>query len=163
MALVSMRNLMNHARRKCYAVGYFESWNMESTLAVIDAAEKAESPVIIGFSGVFLGNDERKMEENIYHYGGLGRAVAEHAKVPVALLLNEADKEAMLIKALKAGFNAIMHQDEKCSFEEEIEMNKYIVRTAHHFDADVEAEVGALPTANRRESAVAAGELHESG
>ena len=158
MALVSMRSLMKHALEGRYAVGYFESWNMESTLAVIDAAEEAESPVIIGFSGVFLGNDERRIEENIYHYGSLGVAIAENAKVPVALLLNEADKEAILINGLKAGFNAIMHQDAKCTLQEEIDMNRYLVRTAHHFGADVEAEVGALPTADRNRNTIGAGE-----
>ena len=116
MALVTMKSLMNHALENKYAVGYFESWNLEAVLSVIDAAERINSPIIIGFSGNFLGNDERRIAENIYHYGSLGKAIAEHSEVPTAFLLNEADKVSMLINGLKAGFNAIMHQDPKCSF-----------------------------------------------
>ncbi|HHW47335.1 MAG TPA: class II fructose-bisphosphate aldolase [Clostridiaceae bacterium] len=159
MALVSMKSLMNHALENKYAVGYFESWNLESVLSVIDAAERTNSPVIIGFSGMFLGNDERKVEENIYHYGSLGKAIAENSKVPVALLLNEADKVSILINGLKAGFNAIMYQDPKKSFEETIEITKYITRTAHYVGADVEAEVGELPNADIASNTVKGGEL----
>jgi fructose/tagatose bisphosphate aldolase len=159
MALVTMKSLMNHALENRYAVGYFESWNMESLLAVVDAAERTHSPVIIGFGGQFIGNNERLVEENIYHYGSLGKTVAEHAKVPVALLLNEADKVPMLIKALKAGFNAVMYQDPKVSFEETIEINKFIVKAAHCVGADVEAEVGELPSADVATGTVSGGEL----
>ncbi len=52
MARVSFGRLMADAERRGYAVGYFESWNMESLLAVADAAEAARSPVILGFSGI---------------------------------------------------------------------------------------------------------------
>jgi len=159
MALVPMRDLLKHAEEDKYAVGYFESWNMESTLAVIDAAERCDSPVIIGFGGLFLGNEERSVKENIYHYGSLGKSIAEHAKVPVALLLNEADKVSMLVNGLVAGFNAIMHQDTECSFEEAIKINKYIVKTAHYVGADVEAEVGELPNADIATNTVNGGEL----
>ena len=59
MALVSMKRLMNHALTNKYAVGYFEAWNMDSILAVVDAAEKTDSPVIIGFGGQFIGSKKR--------------------------------------------------------------------------------------------------------
>ena len=77
MPLVSMTSLLRHALDGGYAIGYFEAWNLESLLAVKDAAEQAESPVIIGFNGKFLGNRQRRVKENINHYGSLGRSVAE--------------------------------------------------------------------------------------
>ena len=55
MPLVSFSELMTQAEAGGYAVGYFESWNLESLLAVVDAAEAAQSPVILGFSGIYLG------------------------------------------------------------------------------------------------------------
>lgn len=111
MSLVKMKSLMQHALENKYAVGYFEAWNLESVLAVIDAAEKTNSPVIIGFSGMFLGNGQRRVEENMYHYGALGKVIAENAKVPAALLLNESFKLDLLVKGLKAGFNAVIYQN----------------------------------------------------
>jgi ketose-bisphosphate aldolase len=148
MPLVSMKRLMNHALTNKYAVGYFEAWNMESILAVIDAAEKTDSPIIIGFGGQFIGSKKRTPKENIYHYGALGKAIADNTKIPVALLLNEAHEIRMLINGLKAGFNAIMFEDHNIPLTEFIEINQYLVRTAHYFGADVEAEIGELPSAD---------------
>ena len=54
MAVVSFKQLMADARADGYAVGYFESWNFESLLAVADAAEAVRSPVILGFIGIYL-------------------------------------------------------------------------------------------------------------
>ncbi len=157
MALVSMKRLMDHALAGKYAVGYFEAWNMESLLAVVDAAEKTKSPVIIGFGGQFIGSGKRAVKENIYHYGALGKSVAENAKVPVALLLNEAHEVPMLINGLKAGFNAIMYEDHNIPLKEFIEINKYLVRTAHYCGADVEAEIGELPNADISTDSVSQG------
>jgi len=148
MALVSMKRMMNHALANKYAVGYFEAWNMDSILAVVDTAEKTNSPVIIGFGGQFIGSRKRTVKENIYHYGSLGKSIAENTKVPVALLLNEAHEIPMLINGLKAGFNAIMYEDHTIPMKEFIEINKYLVRTAHYCGAEVEAEIGELPNAD---------------
>ncbi len=153
-----MSRLLTHARQHAYAVGYFESWNMESMLGVIDAAEQMESPVIIGFNGGFIGHEDRIVTENIYYYAGLGRAVASHANVPVAFIFNEADNVPLLVKALKAGFNVIMHDHESCTFEESIEVNKYLVGIAHAQDAEVEAEIGLLPAVDMATNTMTAGE-----
>jgi ketose-bisphosphate aldolase len=158
MALVSMKRLMKNAQENKYAVGYFESWNMESLLAVVDAAERMNSPVIIGFGGTFIGNHERVTKEDIYHYGSLGMTVAQRSKVPMALLMNESDQVPMLINALHAGFNAIMYQDVEASFDETIAINQYIVRTAHILGADVEAEVGELPNSDAMTGAICGGD-----
>jgi ketose-bisphosphate aldolase len=149
-----MSRLLNHAQQHQYAVGYFEAWNLESILAVKDAAEEADSPVILGFNGGFLGNSQRRVQENIFHYGGLGRVIAEQARVPVALILNEADQVPLLVKALSAGFNVIMHNHEKCSYEESLAINQYLVRTAHAMDAEVEAEIGQLPILDRKTGSI---------
>ncbi len=52
MPLAPMSRLLSHAQQHHYAVGYFESWNLESLLAVADAAEAMRSPVMLGFSGI---------------------------------------------------------------------------------------------------------------
>jgi ketose-bisphosphate aldolase len=137
--------LLRHARAHGYAVGYFEAWNLESVLAVKDAAEQADSPVILGFNGGFLGGSRRRVVENIHHYGALGKAIAERARVPAALILNEASEVPLLMQGLKAGFNVIMHDHQGCSLEESVAINQELVRAAHAAGAEVEAEVGELP------------------
>lgn len=159
MALVSMNSLMDHALSNKYAVGYFEAWNMESILAVVDAAEKTNSPVIIGFGGQFIGSKKRAIKENIFHYGYLGKAIAEQTKIPVALLLNEGHDLPILIDGMKAGFNAIMYEGHGISLKESIEINKYLVEKAHSQGVTVEAEVGQLPDSDIVTGTISSGQL----
>lgn len=158
MALVSMVSLMKKALEGKYAVGYFEAWNMESVLAVVDAAERNNSPVIIGFGGQFVGSKKRTIRENIHHYGQLGKAIAETASVPVALLLNEAHEVNMLLQGLDSGFNAIMYEAHDLPMIEFIRINQQLVKAAHSRGACVEAEVGRLPDADIASESISDGE-----
>ena len=54
MPLESIPSMLRRAVQEGYAVGYFESWNLESLQGVVDAAEQTMSPVILGFNGGFL-------------------------------------------------------------------------------------------------------------
>ena len=54
MPLEAADELLSHASRGRYAVGYFESWDIASLEGVIDAAEQSRAPVIVGFNGEFL-------------------------------------------------------------------------------------------------------------
>jgi ketose-bisphosphate aldolase len=145
MPLVEMTALLAHALKNGYAVGYFEAWNLESLLAVREAAEKAGSPVIIGFNGKFLGNPARTLKEDIHVYGAMGRAVAARSPVPMSFILNEADNVGLLLEGLDAGFNVIMH--EGCALDKSTAINKQLVKAAHARGAAVEAELGELPHA----------------
>ena len=60
MSLEPVGQLMAHARRNGYAVGYFESWDVASLEGVIDAAEQSRAPVVVGFNGEFLARAERQ-------------------------------------------------------------------------------------------------------
>jgi ketose-bisphosphate aldolase len=146
MPLTDMRELLAHAREHRYAAGYFEAWNLESLLAVKDAAESTGSPVIIGFNGKFLGNKARRVKESIHVYGAMGRSVAGQSRVPMAFILNEADDPELLLDGLRAGFNVIMHDHEGCSFEESVRINAGLVAAAREAGARVEAEIGELPS-----------------
>ena len=64
---------MAEAERGGYAVGYFESWNLESLLAVADAAEAVRSPVILGFSGIYLPHPTRVARDPLGALRGHGR------------------------------------------------------------------------------------------
>lgn len=145
MPLAPMSALLKKAEEHRFAVGYFEAWNLESLLAVKDAAEESSSPVIIGFNGGFLENHQRRQRENVFHYGALALAVAVQSTVPMAVILNEATRISTLKEALEAGFNVIMHDHAGCSFEEAMVINRELVEHARAFGAEVEAEIGMLP------------------
>ena len=94
MPLEPVTELLAHARRHRYAVGYFESWDIASLEGVIDAAEQSRAPVVIGFNGEFLARPGRALPTRIKWYGALGRAAAESARVPCAVMFNECPIDA---------------------------------------------------------------------
>jgi len=146
--LYSMKTLLQHAQKNQYAVGYFEAFNMDCMEAVLNAAEKVNSPVIIGFGGQFLSSPKRVYKEDIYSYGALAAEAAKQANVPVAVLLNEADQEDMIYQGMQAGFNAVMYQKAGEDFADTLRITKEVCRIAHMLEIDVESEVGELPCAN---------------
>jgi ketose-bisphosphate aldolase len=146
--IVKMRDLIKHAEAKKYAVGYFESFNMDCMLAILDAAEKSGSPVIIGFGGQFLSSQKRKYPENIFNYGRVAYEAAKNASVPAAVLLNETDDEKMAYQGMLAGFNAVMYVKPGEPYADRLRITKEICHAAHLMDIDVEGEFDELPSAD---------------
>ncbi len=146
MPLESISSLLERAIRGGYAVGYFESWNLESLQAVIDAAEQTRSPIIVGFNGGFLSGPDRLAGERLSWYGALGRAAAESASVPCGLIFNECPSDDWVTLAIKCGFNLVMPADASAVFDRYVERVAALARLAHAHGVAVEAEVGELPS-----------------
>src|ERR1700723_2778216 len=111
MSLEPVPEMMRHARSHHYAVGYFESWSIDSLYGVIDAAEQMRSPVIIGFNGGFLSRGGGGRSERLALYGALGTAGAMSARVPCGFILNECAEDEWTRNAITSGFNLVMPAD----------------------------------------------------
>lgn len=145
MPLVSFKELMAGAERGQYAVGYFESWNLESLQAVAGAAEATRSPVILGFSGLSLPHPARLVQEDLHWYAALGLAACQRLSVPACLLFNESPRFDWVTAAIELGFGLVMFTDETLSEAEQIERVRQIVAKAHQRRVAVEGEVTSLP------------------
>ena len=75
MPLQAIGPMIERTVRERYAIGYFESWSLESLQGVVDAAEESRSPMILGFNGAFLCGD-RRAGERLTLYAALGRRCA---------------------------------------------------------------------------------------
>jgi len=144
--LVPLQELLSHARRNDYAVGYFEAWDSYSLEAVAEAAALESSPVILGFGCQMV--DRAWLDQGgIDLLGRLGRLVAESCPVPVSLLLNEAQTLEQAERGLRAGFNAIMLDTSTWPRDEAVAAVSRLTKLAHAAGAAVEAELGHLPDA----------------
>ena len=144
MSLVSARKMIKSARAEGCAVGYFESWNLESLQGVIDAAEQTRSPVIIGFSGDFMFHAGRKAEDRLSWFAALGKAAAASASVPTALIFNECGIDDRIREAIDSGFNIVSLTDLDESPENYISRATKLTQYAHDRNAAAEAEIGEL-------------------
>jgi fructose/tagatose bisphosphate aldolase len=144
MPIAAFQDLMNDAARGGYAVGYFECWNLESLLAVADAAEEARSPVILGYSGIYLPHPRRRVHDPLPVLAAMGLETCRGLSVPVCLLFNESPHFDWVLHAIECGFQAVMYSDDSVSELERIERIRALVRAAHRQGAAVEAEMAAL-------------------
>src|SRR5438309_8095032 len=104
MPLFPFPTLMEDAERGGYAVGYFESWNLESLLAVADAAEAQRSPVIHGFSGIYLPHPGRRAADPLAVVAAMAGEVGRRLSVPCCLLFNESPDLSWVQAACAHGF-----------------------------------------------------------
>jgi ketose-bisphosphate aldolase len=147
MPLVSMTSLLDRARQGAYGVGYFEAWDGYSLEAVLEAAEEESAPVILGF-GCMMAYSSWLDRGGIELLAGIGRAVAARARVPVALLLNEAQTYEQAVRGMEAGFNAVMLDTSAWPSPKALEAVARLTREAHARGVAVEAELGRLPDAS---------------
>ncbi len=145
MAREPVAEMLAHAKKHHYALGYFESWDLASLEAAIDAAEKTRSPIIIGFNGEFLCRGGRAETARLEWYAALGQAAAESAKVPCAVMFNECAVDEAVVRAAALGFHLVMLADEAAPYEDLKGRIAAIEPMAHAFGAAIEAELGTLP------------------
>ena len=145
MPLAPFNDLMAEAASGGYAVGYFESWNLESLLAVADAAEAARSPVILGFSGIYLPQVEHGRKERLSVYAALGAETCRRLTVPACLVFNECPYLDWVHEAIKTGFGLVMPADEKLGPAAHREQVRQVVARAHRSSVAVEAEIAPVP------------------
>lgn len=136
--LVTLNDVLKDAQKKHYAVGLFNTLNMEMARGVIQAAEELRSPVIIGTAEVLL--QFTPLEELSYFLLPLAR----NASVPVVLHFDHGLTEPAIIQALKCGFTSVMYDCSTASYEDNVRKVSNIARVAHMFGATIEGELGRV-------------------
>jgi fructose-bisphosphate aldolase class II len=141
MPLVSMKEMLIHAKENQYAVGQFNINNLEFTQAILQAAQEENSPVILGVS------------EGAAKYMGGFKLVVSMVKelmeeykvtVPVAIHLDHGSSLEKCVQAIHAGFTSVMIDGSHHPLEENIELTKRVVQIAHAVGVSVEAELGRI-------------------
>ncbi|MBS7608317.1 MAG: class II fructose-1,6-bisphosphate aldolase [Candidatus Bathyarchaeia archaeon] len=136
--LVTNKELLLAAKRGAYAVGAFNIQNLESLLAVVEAAVEEKSPVIVAVT------------PSAIKYGGLRyltslvKTAAENVPVPMSLHLDHGEDVETVQKCLEAGFTSVMIDGSHLPFEENIALTRRVVELAHPRGVSVEGELGRL-------------------
>jgi fructose-bisphosphate aldolase class II len=136
--LVTNKELLLAAKRGAYAVGAFNIQNLESLLAVVEAAVEEKSPVIVAVT------------PSAIKYGGLKyltalvKVAAENAPVSMSLHLDHGEDVETVRKCLEAGFTSVMIDGSHLPFEENVALTRRVVEMAHPMGVSVEGELGRL-------------------
>ena len=141
--LVNLKEILKIAEEKNIAIGSFNAANLESLLAIIEAAEELDVPVILQFA---------QCHEPWIPLSVIGPIMIDHAKkakVPVCVHLDHGETLEYLQEALDLGFTGIMYDGSTLSYEENLANTKKTVEMAKKYNCSVEAELGSM---GKRES-----------
>lgn len=147
MALVTTKELIEHARQNSYAVPAIntQGGNYDLIRAVCEAAEETRSPVILAM-----------YVSNVHYYGmewfaKISRYFAEKVSVPVAVHLDHGDTFENCMKAMHHGFTSVMLDCSTEPIAENIRKTNEVIQAAHAIGVSVEAEVGELARVDTKE------------
>jgi len=136
LALVTMREILQDARKRKYAVGGFNVFNFETLGAVVEVAEELKTPLVLGIpERLFKFVDVDTLS------AAMVRA-AQKSSVPTALHLDHAHTYDGIMKAISWGFTSVMYDGSNLPFMDNLTRTKEICRIAHSLGISVEGELG---------------------
>lgn len=138
MTLVSSKELLEKARKEHYAIPAFNVNNMEMALAIGEAIEEKNAPVILQVSQGNIKYAGIEMATNLVKF------IANSVKVPVALHLDHGNSFEQNLQCLRLGFTSLMFDGSSLSFDENVKITSEIVKAAHSCNVPVEAELGKV-------------------
>lgn len=141
--LCRLNEILEIAEKRGIAVGAFNTVNLESLRAVIEAAEETGLPVIVQFAQC------HEPWVPVRLIGPVMLQMAREASVPVCVHLDHGETLAYVRRCLDMGFPSVMYDGSTLPYPENLANTKEIVRLAHTAGAAVEAELGSM---GRRES-----------
>ena len=138
--LVSATEMLNKAKAGHYAVGQFNINNLEWTKCILQAAQEANSPVILGVSE----GAGKYMAGYTTIVGMVNGMLKEMGiTVPVALHLDHGSYDGCM-KCIEAGFSSVMFDGSHYPIEENVAKTTELVNICHEKGISIEAEVGAI-------------------
>lgn len=138
MLFVPNKLLLEKAMAEGYAVGAFNTNNLEITKAIVKAARELDSPLILATS------------EGAINYAGINnlKAMAEIAAqesgLPISLHLDHGTSLEIVMRCIRHGWSSVMYDGSKLPFEENVANTRQVVELAHLVGVSVEGELGRL-------------------
>ncbi|MDH4039710.1 MAG: fructose-bisphosphate aldolase class II [Gammaproteobacteria bacterium] len=146
MALISMRQLLDHAAEHGYGVPAFNVNNLEQTRAIMEAADKTNSPVIMQASA-----GARKYAGAPFLRAMMEAAMNEFPHIPVVVHQDHGVSPAVCQRSIQLGFSSVMMdgslgEDGKTpmDYDYNVAVTRRVVEMAHACGVSVEGELGCL-------------------
>lgn len=155
MALITLRQLLDHAAEHGYGVPAFNINNMEQGLAIMRAAQACDAPVILQAS---RGARSYAGDIMLRH---MVQALAEmYPDIPICLHQDHGNNEQTCLSAIRHGFTSVMmdgslKEDMKtpADWDYNVDITRRVAQMAHWVGASVEGELGVLGSLETGEAA----------
>lgn len=139
--ITSVKEILRKARESGYAVGAFNTVNLETTRAIVEAAREMRSPVIIQIT-------EKTME-----YAG-GRGIFHLIKndaefyapeIPIGIHLDHGKSFEIIKRAITIGLTSVMYDGSRKNYVDNLALTKEIAEYCHEKGVSIQAELGSVP------------------
>jgi len=154
MALITLRQLLDHAAEQSYGVPAFNINNMEQGLAIMEAARACDAPVIMQAS-----RGARSYANDIMLAKMIEALAAIYPDIPICMHQDHGNDEATCMTAIRHGFTSVMMDgslkaDAKtpADYDYNVTITERVARMAHWVGASVEGELGVLGSLETGES-----------
>jgi len=141
MSLEKMSTILKEVDNKKTAALAYDCYNYESIAWLIEAGEELGLPIIVMLYPAMMEDIPAKV------FASITKSMAKRVKIPVALHLDHCGSYETILGAIKAGFTSVMIDGSKLEYNENIRVTCEVVKAAHAFDVDVEAELGQVGVA----------------
>jgi len=138
MPLVTLREILEDADRRGYAVGSFNMVSFGFLNGILEAAEEEKSPVILSIAEVHLPHMD------IEQFAPVAIDSARKSKAPVALHLDHGFHFETVVKAIKWGFSSVMFDGSALSYDENIKNTRLLSKIVKAAGLSIEAELGRV-------------------
>ena len=146
MALISLREMLDHAAENSYGIPAFNVNNLEQMRAIMEAAQETDSPVIVQASA-----GARKYAGAPFLRHLILAAIEEFPHIPVVMHQDHGTSPAVCQRSIQLGFSSVMMDgslmdDGKTpsSYEYNVDVTRRTVEMAHACGVSVEGELGCL-------------------
>ncbi|WP_298830697.1 class II fructose-bisphosphate aldolase [uncultured Piscinibacter sp.] len=146
MAMISLRQLLDHAAEHGYGVPAFNVNNLEQIQAIMQAAQKTDSPVILQASA-----GARKYAGEPFLRKMVEAAVEMYPDIPIVMHQDHGASPAVCMQSIRSGFSSVMmdgslREDAKtpASYEYNVDVTRRVCEMAHAVGVSVEGELGCL-------------------
>ena len=146
MALISMRQLLDHAAENSYGMPAFNVNNMEQVHAIMQAADEVNSPVIMQGSAGARGYAGEPFLRHL-----IIAATEMYPHIPIVMHQDHGSEPAVCLRSIQSGFTSVMMDgslEADCktpsSFEYNVAVTAEVVKMAHAGGVSVEGELGCL-------------------
>lgn len=146
MALISLRQLLDHAAENSYGVPAFNVNNLEQVRAIMEAASEVNSPVILQASA-----GARKYAGSNFLKHLIEGAIEEFPHIPIVMHQDHGVSPAVCQRSIQLGFSSVMMdgslgEDGKTpmDFDYNVHVTRTVVEMAHACGVSVEGEIGCL-------------------
>ncbi|TAK95516.1 class II fructose-bisphosphate aldolase [Patescibacteria group bacterium] len=139
--LVPVADILKKAQADGYAVGAFNTVNLETTRAIIDAARDLRSPLVI------------QVTEKTLEYAG-GRAIFNLVKnvadfyapdIPIGIHLDHGKGFDIIKRVIDIGFTSVMFDGSRKQYEDNLMVTKEIAEYCHSKGVNLQGELGSVP------------------